>query len=143
MAVSDGDLYLVGELGLIRRLDRRQDRFVSVKSPYSGSFFGVAGKAGAIFIYGLRGNLFSSRDKGQSWRALNQDMGAALVGGAFLDDGSLVLVSNAGHVLVSNDKGETFFRAQVTEEMLSAVAPVDRNSAILAGVRGVRLQPLE
>ncbi|MFA7270992.1 MAG: YCF48-related protein [Sterolibacterium sp.] len=143
LAVADGELFIVGELGLVRRLNRQQNRFVTVKSPYVGSFFGLIGKPGVIFIYGLSGNVFSSRDKGKSWRSLRHDMGAALVGGTFLDDGRLVLVSNAGHVLVSNDKGNALTQTRNTEEMLSAVAPVDRNSVILAGIRGVRLQSLK
>ncbi|MFA7270923.1 MAG: YCF48-related protein [Sterolibacterium sp.] len=143
LAVADGELFIVGELGLVRRLDRQQNRFVPVKTPYAGSLFGVSGKPGVVYIYGLRGNVFSSQDKGQSWQALKQDMGAALVGGTFLDDGRLVLVSNAGHVLVSNDKGDSFIRTRDTEGMFSTVAPVDRNSVILVGIRGVRLQSLK
>ena len=145
LAAADGELFIVGELGLIQRLDRQQDRFVAVKSPYEGSFFGVVVKPGAVYIYGLRGNVFRSRDKGKSWQALRQDMGAALVGGAFLDDGRLVLVSNDGHLLLSNDDGDIFSRVPISQQMglFSAVVAVDDHSIIVVGDRGVRLQPLK
>lgn len=143
LAAVDGEVFIVGELGLIQRLDRQQNRFIAVNSPYKGSFFGVTGKPGVVLIYGLRGNLFRSRDKGKSWQPLKQNTEAALVGGCYLDDGRLVLVSNAGHVLVSNDDGDSFVQAPVTKTgMLSAVAPVDGDSVLVVGMRGIRLQRL-
>lgn len=143
ISVADGDVYIVGELGLVLRLDRAKNSFVALKTPYKGSFFGVTGKPGLVLVYGLRGNLFRSRDKGDTWQALKQDMEAALVGGCAIDDGSLVLVSNAGHLMLSRDDGTTFYRVPaVTSEFLSAVAPVDGKSVIVVGARGVRIQQL-
>lgn len=145
LAVADGELFIVGELGLLQRLDRQQNRFVAVKSPYEGSFFGVMGKPGAVYIYGLRGNLFRSRDRGKSWQALKQNMGSALVGGTVLDDGRLILVSNDGRLLLSNDEGNTFTQVPVARKMglFAAVAPADGSSVAIVGDRGVLIQPLK
>lgn len=144
LATVDGEVFIVGELGLILRLDRQQNRFVAVNSPYKGSFFNITGKSGVVLIYGLRGNLFRSRDQGKSWQPLKQDTEAALVGGCFLDDGRLVLVSNAGHVMVSNDDGDSFVQAPIDNTgMLSAVAPLDDDAVLVVGIRGVRTQRLK
>ncbi len=144
MASVDGEVFIVGELGLILRLDRQQNRFVAINSTYKGSLFGVTGKPGVVLIYGLRGNLFRSRDKGKSWQPLKQGTEAALVGGGYLDDGRLVLVSNAGHVLVSNDDGDSFVQAPIAKTgMLGAVAPLDGDAVLVVGIRGVRTQRLK
>lgn len=144
LAAADGEVFVVGELGLLLRLDRQQNRFVAMNSPYKGSFFGIAGKPGVVLVYGLRGNLFRSRDKGKTWQSLKQDTEAALVGGCFLDDGRLVLVSNAGHVLVSSDDGDSFVHAPAARrDVISAVAPIDGGSMLLVGMRGVHLLRLK
>lgn len=144
ISAVDGDVFIVGELGLVQRLDRQQNRFVAIKTPYGGSFFGVTGKPGVLLIYGLRGNLLRSYDKGQTWQSLKQELEAALVSGTYLDDGRLVLVSSSGHVMVSGDDGTTFNQVPVaTRTFLSAVAPVDgASSVIVVGERGVRVQSL-
>lgn len=144
LAVADEEIFIAGELGLLMRLDRQQNRFVAVNSPYKGSFFGIAGKPGVVLVYGLRGNLFRSRDKGKTWQSLKQGTEAVLVGGCFLDDGRLVLVSNAGDVLVSSDDGDSFVQAPVDKMgMISAVAPLNDDSVLIVGMRGVRLQRLK
>jgi photosystem II stability/assembly factor-like uncharacterized protein len=138
------ELFMVGDLGYIRRLDRQKKRFITVASPYAGSLFGVVGKPGMVFVFGLRGNIFRSSNNGATWQSLRQDMDAALVGGTFLDDGRLVLVSNAGDVLLSKDDGNTFTRVPVASKVpLSAVAPLDENSVIVVGTRGVRRQVIK
>ena len=144
LARADGDLYIVGELGLLLKLDRKENRFAALKSPYVGSLFGVTGKPGTVLIYGLRGNLFRSRDKGRTWQTLRHEFESALVGATYLEDGRLVMVSNNGDVLVSKDDGDSFISLPIERRgMLSAVAPVNADSVLIVGAKGVSLLRLE
>lgn len=98
-------VYIVGELGLLMRLDRDQQRFVKLESPYSGSFFGLAGREGLLVIFGLRGNAFISRDDGSSWVKLETGSSESINAGTVLADGRFVLATAGGSLLISNADG--------------------------------------
>ena len=144
MAAIDGEVYIVGELGLLVRLDRKQNRFVALKSPYVGSYFHLTGKPGVALIYGLRGNIFRSRDRGNTWQKLDSGIVGSLVGGTYLDDGRLVLVSVDGKILLSTNDGDTFTPvANSIKGSLTAVAPINADSVLITGSSGVHLHTLK
>ena len=144
MAAIDGEVYIVGELGLLVRLDRKQNRFVALKSPYVGSYFHLTGKPGVALIYGLRGNIFRSRDRGNTWQKLDSGIVGGLVGGAYLDDGRLILISVDGKILLSGNDGDTFTPvANSIKGSLTAVAPINADSVLITGSRGVHLHSLK
>jgi photosystem II stability/assembly factor-like uncharacterized protein len=70
---------------------------------------------------------------------------AALAGGTALADGTLVLVSQAGDVLLSRDQGSTFAiqagPALPPALPLAAVAQARDGALVLAGLRGLRRVP--
>jgi photosystem II stability/assembly factor-like uncharacterized protein len=138
-----GDVWVVGEQGLVLRLDAARERFRAVPLPYRGSLFGVAGNARTVLVYGLRGNAFRSRDRGASWQRADTGVEAALTGAAVLPDGRLVLVTLAGQLLVSADDG-TSFRLVARERAApaSAVAAAGRRSLAVVGPAGVRVEAL-
>lgn len=139
----DGELYIVGEQGLILRLDREQQKFVRLPSPYTGSFFGVTGKAGLLAVYGLRGNAFISRDRGTNWQALRTDVNTSLTGGAVMADGRLVLVSQAGQLLISTADATSAKQFDVVRPMPAyGVAVFGDKQIAIAGARGVQIQTL-
>ncbi len=143
IAQVGGDVYIVGELGLLLKLDRARDRFVALNSPYTGSLFGVTGSADVLYVYGLRGNIFSSRDRGRTWQSLKQDMESALVGGALLQDGRLVLITSDGKLLISTAGGKGFTRIPAPKaNMFSAVLDAGHDTILLFGSRGAQLQTL-
>ncbi|MFG0754633.1 WD40/YVTN/BNR-like repeat-containing protein [Pseudomonas sp. TYF_14] len=98
-------VYIVGELGLLMRLDRDQQRFVKLESPYPGSFFGLTGREGLLVIFGLRGNAFISRDDGSSWVKLDTGGSESINAGTVLADGRVVLATAGGSLLVSSADG--------------------------------------
>lgn len=139
------DVFIVGELGLLLRLDREANRFVHVASPYVGSFFGLAGKPGTVVVFGLRGNAFRSRDGGKTWQKLTTGISSSISSGAFLGDGRLVLLSTGGDVVVSANDGDTFTRvASEDTSSLNGIAVTRDNGLVLVGEHGaltVSLKP--
>jgi photosystem II stability/assembly factor-like uncharacterized protein len=141
-AVGD-DLYIVGEQGLVLKLESG-GRFKAVVTPYNGSFFGVTGKPGVALVFGLRGNLYRSIDSGASWSKVEVGLPVSITAATIDSAGRIILLSQAGHVLVSTDDGASF--APKPENRLapvSAALATDTGSLVLAGSRGVRLLPFD
>jgi photosystem II stability/assembly factor-like uncharacterized protein len=135
------DVYMVGEQGLTLKLDRTAGRFRALDMPYKGTLFGVTGSDHAIVVHGLRGSVLRSVDGGRSWQTIATGLQVGMTASTRTDDGRLVLVSQAGHVLVSRDDGATF-RTVAIERPLPAAAVVApaAGTLVVAGPRGV--QPL-
>ena len=106
-------LYVVGEQGLVMRLDAAGQQFVKLPVPYKGSFFGIFGTPENLILYGLRGNALRSVDGGQMWTKVGIPDESSLLGGVRLADGRLALLGQDGRVLVSTDGGANFTAAQV------------------------------
>ncbi|WP_219094887.1 YCF48-related protein [Pseudomonas sp. UMAB-40] len=138
------DLFVVGEQGLVMKLDRASGRFNATPTPYNGSFFGITGKPGATLVFGLRGNVFRSTDSGASWSKIDLGLPLSITASSVNADGRIVLVSQAGHVLVSVDDGASFQSKPNTSLAPVAAAQVATGGTlVLAGTRGLRQLPLE
>ncbi|HSV34369.1 MAG TPA: YCF48-related protein [Ramlibacter sp.] len=99
---SGGDeIYIVGELGLVLRLDAAAKRFKRITTPYPGTWFGLAATKDALVAVGLRGAAWGTTDTGASWRSLHTATNASVNNGLFLPDGRLVLITHQGQVLIS------------------------------------------
>lgn len=138
------DIFIAGEHGLVLKLDRAAGRFRKLKTPYQGSFFGITGNSGSVVAFGMRGNLYLSRDKGNSWRKIETGIPVGLTGATITEEGRIVLVSQAGQVLMSDKEGLSFKRAGNEKPFLAAaVAALDRTQLGIAGFGGVRMQSLK
>jgi photosystem II stability/assembly factor-like uncharacterized protein len=138
------ELYIAGEQGLVLKLDREAGRFISIPTPYNGSFFGITGKPGVVLVHGLRGNAYRSVDGGAHWSKVELGLPLSITASTVTADGRIVLLSQAGHVLISADDGESF-KLQ-PQNGLAPVAAVQQSRAgalVLAGARGLRQLPLE
>jgi photosystem II stability/assembly factor-like uncharacterized protein len=141
---SGAGLYIAGEQGLVLRLDAARRHFVSVATPYKGSYFGLLVKSDMLLVYGLRGNAYRSMDGGRSWVRSNTGISSGITGGTAMDDGRLVLVSQSGQVLVSRDEGATFAPLAIDVPLpFHGVTPAGSNAIALAGISGVRSVRLE
>jgi len=141
MRPAGGSLFIVGEQGLVLRLDRQQQRFVHVPLPYQGTLFGVLGTASTTLVFGLRGNAFRSTDGGASWSKVDTGVSAGLSSGVVRADGSIVLVSQAGQALLSTDEGATFSRVRLASVAPTfAVVESGKGTLALAGLGGVRME---
>lgn len=132
-------VFLAGEQGLLLHLDPRTDRFVRLKTPYNGTFFGVEVVDGKLLAFGLRGNAYVSADGGARWRKLETGTDANLVS-AVQSEGRVMLVSQAGDVLLADLDAGVTTRLQVPagQDVFAAV-PVASNRLAVARVSGPAL----
>ncbi len=139
---AGADVYIVGEQGLALRLDHETARFERLELPYKGTLFGVIGDTRSVVVFGLRGTVLRSADRGASWQTIATGLQVGMTGGTVTADGRFVIVSQAGHVLASDDAGATF-ALQTTPQPLPAAAVVAANGGalVVAGPRGVRALP--
>jgi photosystem II stability/assembly factor-like uncharacterized protein len=135
----NGRPYIASEQGSVFTLDADQQSFVNLPTGYSGSFFGVLGNAQYLIAYGLRGNAYKSIDQGKTWQRLETANSSGLVDGAIDDKGRVLLASQAGVIIVSNDQGKTFTALpDVHPAMFAGLALVNGQVAVV-GLSGVQM----
>ena len=140
-----GTVLLAGEQGLLLRLDPAAMRFRAVPVARGGTFFGLAASGGDVVAFGLGGRAVRSGDGGASWQVVPTGTDASLTGGTVLPDGRLVLASQEGRVLVSEDGGRSFRSAAAAAGRVppaASVAAVDAEILVLAGPAGLRRERL-
>ncbi len=139
VTMQGDEAWAVGEQGLLLKLDRSASRLVAVKTPYAGTYFGVDVRPGRLLAYGLRGNVYMSRDGGTRWDKVVTGVDANLVATLEAGDGHTLLVSQAGHVLeLKADKLAVLpHQVPLTAEVLGA-AVIGRKGLVFAQVNGLR-----
>jgi photosystem II stability/assembly factor-like uncharacterized protein len=137
------DIFATGERGMVWRLDRKAARFRAVKTPYTGTLFGITGKPGVIVAFGMRGTIYRSSDKGANWKQIETGLQMGLTGGTVSEDGHIILVSQAGHVLMSNEQCQGFNLVKGAPFSAAAVVAPDRDTIVAVGFGGLRVQKLK
>lgn len=135
---ADGSIYLAGEQGLLRRLDRAAGRFVEVATPYAGTWFGLASNEAGLVAFGLRGNAYLSTDGGMAWKQLALGTQATVVGAFACAPGEMAFVTQAGQVLVHRGGASADARVARNGEVFGA-APAGTGQVALAGTGGARV----
>jgi photosystem II stability/assembly factor-like uncharacterized protein len=137
---STGDaLYIAGEQGLLLKWNDAQQRFLALQTPYQGSFFGVIGKPGEVLVYGLRGHVFRSVDGGASWNRLDTGLQVSITAAALGDDGRFRLLTQAGHLLVSQPDGTHLkLLTQPNQSPVAGATEAADGALIVVGSRGAR-----
>jgi photosystem II stability/assembly factor-like uncharacterized protein len=145
IAAAGSTLFLCGEAGILYRSVDGGDSWETLNPGYAGSFFGLLSTdTGAMLVFGLRGNILRSDDKGSSWRYVNvvQDPQQSIYDGTRLPDGRLILSGAAGTTLSSNDGGATFVaRIDPDRVTIAAITQAPSGELVLAGMSGLRLLP--
>ena len=137
------DIYIAGEQGLLLKLDREAKRFRALELPYKGTLFGVTGTERAVVVHGLRGSVLRSTDGGSNWQQVDTGLQVGMTASALDDQGRIVLVSQAGHVLASADDGASFAPVPIKRPVpASAVVSASKGTLVIAGPRGAQSQPL-
>ena len=135
---------MVTEYGTIARCDAECTAFTEVPSPYTGSYFGVLqARDDSLLAFGMRGSVYRSADRAETWQKIEVGTTTSLNGGTVLSDGRIVLVGNAGLVLVSSDNGQTLdVKWSPAGRGFSAVAEAPDGSLVTAGEAGVGILDL-
>jgi photosystem II stability/assembly factor-like uncharacterized protein len=101
--------YLTGEMGLVMYQEERKTRVKTVIPFYDGSFYTmISTENGELIVAGMRANAFRSVDGGLTWQFLELPTESSVVGSTRLADGRVVLVTQAGQVLLGDDSGLNF-----------------------------------
>ncbi|HMM77430.1 MAG TPA: YCF48-related protein [Gammaproteobacteria bacterium] len=137
----EGDVYIAGEQGTVLKLDRSSQRFVKLQTPYEGSYFGVVGKPGYVVVFGMRGHVYVSSDRGNHWKKLETNLEIGITGGMLADDGRIVLVSQTGHVLVSDGNLERLEALALDERAPAAGIAQSQDAMVTVGFQGVSRVP--
>lgn len=133
-----GALYVVGERGLVAVSSDRGRIFRNLKTPYEGSYFGVAGHSPAeVIVFGLQGKAFSTLDGGTSWRSVAGDTSASWTGATVLDGARVVLVGQQGDIHLQPAAGAMLKPVPGRWPPLSAIATNAAGRLIAVGPRGI------
>ncbi len=140
-APASSDRYLVGEKGVIFRSADKGENWEALSSPYDGTLFGATPISDyQVLVYGLQGNVWLTANRGSSWVKVPSKLTRGVNDGTVLEDGAVVLVTNAGGILTSHDGGQTFsLRFLADRESISAVLPRKKGGVVIAGQGGVRV----
>jgi photosystem II stability/assembly factor-like uncharacterized protein len=135
---KNGRLYIAAEAGHIYRSDDGGDTWVTLTSPYNGSFFGVLPlDEDSLIVYGLRGHVYRSDDGGDTWRSLPTDTIATLSDGIVLADGRILLAGLAGTLLIGREENTSFESIQGPGRMgIWAVVQTLDKGLVCFGERG-------
>ena len=143
-AGEDGYVYLAGESGtLMQSIDQGQTWQV-LQSPYYGSSFGVLSiDKSTLLLYGLRGVIYRTEDRADSWILIENEVKALISSGLMLRSGVIVLAGQGGNLFVSRDLGKTFdLWKQPTLIGTTELAETPLGYLLAVGVNGVhRLEP--
>jgi hypothetical protein len=83
-----------------------------------------------------------SADGGQTWQSVPTGIGVGLTASALDERGRMVIVSQAGHVLVSGDNGASFAPMKLERPIpAAAVVSGGAGALVIAGPRGVQTLP--
>ncbi len=144
-AINDdgrGNLYMVGEAGIMYRSFDVGRSWETMNSPYEGSWFGVnASGYGDVLVHGLRGNIYKSSDKGTTWKALSSGTDQTLFGSVRTKDGKNIVVGNSGAFVTG--KPASWQATNRSDRMaLSALETASDGNLVVAGQGGLyRMSP--
>lgn len=135
----EGSLFIVGEQGLILRSTDGGESFLALKTPASGTLFGVLATGPSNLIaFGLRGKAYRSDDLGESWMPLPNHQSETLTAGARLSDGQLVLADESGTLQLSRDDGKNFQTLSLPESgFLTGIAELPDGQLAVSSTNGV------
>ena len=96
-----------------------------------------------LLLYGLRGNIFLSENRAESWRKVENEVKVLISTGIRLRNGTIVLAGQGGNLFVSRDLGKTFdLWKQPALIGTSEIIETPGGYLVAVGVNGVhRLEP--
>jgi photosystem II stability/assembly factor-like uncharacterized protein len=144
VAAPSGRLYIAAEAGHVFRSDDGGATWVSLPSPYAGSFFGALPLDGEqVLVVGLRGHAFRSGDGGLTWTAIDTGTTATLNQALRLDDGTILIGGLAGTLLRGAPDAAALELHESPDRLgTSALVIADAGHVLLIGEGGVRRTPL-
>lgn len=136
--LGSGELFIAGESGMLAVSSDGQN-WQRLSSPYDSTLFGAlpVGDKGAL-IFGLRGNVYLTRDvRGGKWTRLETNSVSSMFGGAALPNGELAMVGLNGVILITDASGQVRALQSSTGTPLSSAIASD-GKLLAVGESGVQ-----
>lgn len=117
--------------------------WAKVNSPYEGSFFGVSVKSNDLYVYGLRGNLFRSKNGGLNWEKIQLGVQTGLHDMIINNAGDLVLVGTGGVMVKKSSSNEGAVKVSKRPDLKGRAAIIELadDQYIIVGEGGVSSLP--
>lgn len=142
--LNNGDLFIVGEVGLVAA-SKDGLAWTRLTVPYEGSLFGALprGEKGAL-VFGMRGNVLISKDVySNQWTAVDTGTVRSFFGGVLLPNNEVVLVGADGAILMIGADGKARSldgNGSLGSGSLSGVLPW-KNRLLVVGEEGASVIP--
>ena len=139
------DIVIAGEGGKVYRSRDKGLNWQTLDTGYNGQLYGVLGlkDAGgdALLAYGFGGHIVLGSGDSAGWHELPAVSSKNIVSGAQMTDGRVLLATQDGSLLHSEDHGQHFAKLQLGVGMeIAGAALLDNGAAIaLSGVGGVHI----
>ncbi|MBT8047009.1 MAG: hypothetical protein KJO92_01250, partial [Gammaproteobacteria bacterium] len=93
-----------------------------------------------LLAFGLRGNLFRSVDRGETWESLDSGTSVTLMNGILLRDGTVFLAGQGG-VIMTRAPGQQQFMPSKNRDRRTVSGLVQKSdgNVLLAGLGGLRI----
>lgn len=139
---ADGQLWLVGERGLLARSGNGGASWTVLDPIYAGSLFGILELPSKdLLVFGMRGHAFVSRDAGATWTASTVPLPLSLFAGTVDSEGHAVLVGASDAVLKSTDNGASFeLVSQKDRRSIASVLALAGGGWLTGGEAGIKRQ---
>lgn len=135
--VTNGQLIMVGELGLVALSSDNGRNWHKQDFPYEGSLFNSSVVGDTVYVMGLRGHLFRSEAQLSQWQEVTLPVDSTINAGIAIDKSTLRLVGNAGVVIDVLANGEATLVEQRQGENLVAIAKDTAGGLWVAGNKGL------
>lgn len=138
------EVYVAAEQGTVFRLDPASGRFLSVKTGYGGSFFGVTGDQHMLLAFGLRGTVYRSTDEGATWERTPSPLHGAVTGATPLASReAFVLVTAAGEAARYDEQDNKYGVLNIWHpSILTGVLSLDDRVLAVMSLAGPVVAPL-
>ncbi len=131
-------VYISSEKGTVFRFDAAKGRFVPSSTGYQGSLFGLVADGDNLIAFGLRGQAFRSTDGALQWQTLLTGVETGLNGGTVTDGQRILIASQGGQLLASDDQGLSFRAVPGLVAAPFAGVAAQRDVAVVVGQNGVQ-----
>ena len=134
-----GNIYFPSEFGIIFKSSDKGESLLAITTLYPGSFWGGLSQGSNIFLYGMRGTIYRSENKGNDWKKVPVQTSQSLQGATKMPDGDIVITGLGGVVLRSLDEGKSF-SVQSRKKRLgyaAVSAGAKRDQVVLFGDSGI------
>jgi photosystem II stability/assembly factor-like uncharacterized protein len=137
---ATGDVFAAGEMGMVLRSSDFGQSWEHLSLPYEGTLFTIAcSESGDLLVAaGLRGNVFFSTDKGDTWTASNSNTDLSLAGAVVINSQNVLIVGSGGAVITSHDGAKNFaLYSQENRLGMSSIAKAGDKGFVMVGLGGI------